>query len=232
MIILGLTGGIATGKSTVSKRLKEHYNLTIVDADIIARQVVEPGTNAYKAIVRKFGTDILLPDKTIDRPALGKAVFGNEPNRQFLNSVVHPAVRKEMLRQTIVAYFKGCDLVVLDVPLLFESKIDKFCSSSLVISCSDENQLQRLLKRDPHLSEEDANKRIASQMPMNEKCEKATYVINNDGSLEELYTQLDQLIARIRPNSLINMAEWLAPPVAAGALAFALYYFTGSRSRL
>lgn len=232
MIILGLTGGIATGKSTVSKYLKQHHNLTIVDADVIARQVVEPGTKAYDAIVKKFGDDILLPDKTLDRPALGRKVFGNEPNRQFLNSVVHPAVRKEMLKQAIKAYMKGYDIVVLDIPLLFESKLDRFCSSTLVVSCDGEKQLQRLLARDSHLSEEDAKKRIASQFPIEQKEEKATYVIKNETTLEDLYAKVDDLIAKVRPNSIVNYAEWLGPPVATGVLALAIFWFNNSKSKL
>ncbi|VVT45678.1 uncharacterized protein SAPINGB_P000836 [Magnusiomyces paraingens] len=233
MIILGLTGGIATGKSTVSKRLREHHKLTIVDADVIARQVVEPGTPAYKAIINHFGASVTLPDgKGLDRPALGRLVFGNEPNRQFLNSVVHPAVRREMLRQVALAYMRGCDIVVLDVPLLYESKLDRFCSSSVVVSCAEDTQLTRLLARDPHLSEDDARKRIASQMSMSEKEARAQHVIDNNGTLEELYDQIDALINKVRPNIIVNYAEWLGPPVATGLLAAAIYWFNVSRSKL
>lgn len=232
MLLLGLTGGIATGKSTVSKRFKEHHKLTIIDADIIARQVVEPGTSAYKAIVKHFGESILQEDGTLDRPALGRAVFGNEPNRLYLNSVVHPAVRKEMLRQVVAAYIKGCDMVILDIPLLFESKLDRFCSQTVVVSCDEDKQFERLRKRDPHLSEDDAQKRIASQMSLEEKRSKANHVIDNNGSLENLYAQVDSLVDNVRPNSLISLAGWLGPPVATGVVAVALYWLNSSRSKL
>lgn len=226
MLILGLTGGIATGKSTVSKRLAEKHNLTIVDADIIARQVVEPGTSSYNKIVAHFGPstpDLLLPDKQLNRPVLGRAVFGNEPERLFLNSVVHPAVRKEMLRQAFAAYVRGCDIVVMDIPLLFESKLDRFCSTTVVVSCDEKLEFERLIARDPHLSEEDARKRIGSQMDLATKREKANHVIDNSGSLDDLYAQIDQLVAKVRPSSVSTLASWLGPPVATAFIAILLW---------
>lgn len=232
MIILGLTGGIATGKSTVSKRFKSVHNLPVVDADVIARQVVEPGTSAYRKIVNHFGSSILLPDGHLDRPALGRVVFNNEKERQFLNSVVHPAVRKEMLRQVISAYIRGHDIVILDVPLLFESNLARFCSKTVVVTCDDSKQFERLRARDPHLSEEDARSRIAAQFPMEKKEKMATYVIDNNGSLEQLYAQVDDLVKNIRPNYLINMAEWLGPPVITGLLAALLFAFKTSKPKL
>lgn len=240
MIILGLTGGIATGKSTVSKRLRDLHGIPVVDADVIARQVVEPGTPAYKAIVAHFGPSVLLapedgttPTTTgpapLDRPALGRAIFGNEPERLFLNSVVHPAVRKEMLRQVAVAYFKGCDLIILDVPLLFESKLDRFCSSTAVVACSEELELERLLARDAYLSHDDATKRIASQMPIDDKRRLAKHVIDNNGTLEALYAQVDDLVRKVRPSPIVTYAEWLGPPVATGLIAATLYWYRNSK---
>lgn len=227
MLILGLTGGIATGKSTVSKRFAHKHKLPIVDADIIARQVVEPGTSAYKKIVDHFGPstpDLLLEDKTLNRPVLGRAVFGNEKERLFLNSVVHPAVRKEMLRQTIVAYVKGHDIVVLDIPLLFESKLDRFCSQTVAVSCPEDLEFKRLMARDSHLTEQDARNRIGSQMDLAVKREKANHVIDNSGSLEELYEQIDKLVEKIRPSVVSTWASWLGPPVATGVVAIALWF--------
>ncbi|KAF5101833.1 hypothetical protein D0Z00_000695 [Geotrichum galactomycetum] len=227
MIILGLTGGIATGKSTVSTRLRTQHNLTIVDADIIARMVVEPGTTAYKKIVAHFGPttpDLLHDDGSLNRPALGRAVFGNEPERLFLNSVVHPAVRKEMLKQAIMAYIRGSDIVVLDIPLLFESKLDRFCTTTVVVSCNEEQELARLLARDSHLTEEDARKRIASQMALEEKRTRAGHVIDNSGTLDELYAQIDDLVAKVRPSPVTNFATWLGPPVVTGVALIALLF--------
>lgn len=234
MLILGLTGGIATGKSTVSKHLRSKHNLAIVDADVIARLVVKPGTAAYKKIVEHFGPttpDLLLEDGSLNRPALGRAIFGNEPERLFLNSVVHPAVRKEMLKQTVAAWVRGSDIVVLDIPLLFESKLDRFCSTTVVVSCSKEQELARLLARDSHLTEEDARKRIESQMTLEEKRARAGHIIDNSGSLEELYTQIDELIAKVRPSSVSTFATWLGPPIATG-VALAMIVFQKLRPKL
>jgi dephospho-CoA kinase len=174
MLLLGLTGSIATGKSTVSSILsKPPYSLPIVDADLIARQVVEPGTAGYNAIVEHFlptTPDLLLPDATpkgrpLNRPALGRRVFGSgeekERDRKKLNSIVHPAVRKEMYRQMVWAYLRGNWAVVLDVPLLFESGWERYCGTILVVGVSDPAiQIQRLRDRDSHLTEEDARNRV------------------------------------------------------------------------
>lgn len=236
MLILGLTGGIATGKSTVSKRLSEKHSLTIVDADLIARQVVEPGTSAYRRIVSHFQPlvpDLILEDQggALNRPALGRAVFGNEKERLFLNSVVHPAVRYEMLRQVVVAWVAGKDLVILDVPLLFESKLDRFCGRTVVVTCNEDQELKRLLDRDSHLTEDDAKKRIASQMDLEKKKTLANSVIDNSGTLDELYTQVDKLVETVRPSQVATLATWLGPPVVTGVALVALF-LQHSKSKL
>lgn len=227
MLIVGLTGGIATGKSTVSKELRDKYGLPIVDADVIARQVVEPGTSAYKKIVEHFGPlnpDLLHENGTLNRPALGQTVFGNEKERQVLNSIVHPAVRYEMARQVLYHWITGKRLVILDVPLLFESKLDRFCGVTIVVSCSDDKQLERLLQRDSHLSKTDAEQRIASQMPVETKGLLADYTIDNNGTLEQLHDNVRQVVREVSPNTLLSTAEWLLPPLG---FLMALYtYYT------
>lgn len=230
MLIVGLTGGIATGKSTVSKRLKEKYELPVVDADLIARQVVEPGKPAYNAIVKYFKPlvpDLLYEDGTLNRASLGRAIFGNEKHRKVLNSIVHPAVRKAMVWQVLKAWLSGYAMVILDVPLLFESKLDMFCGTTLVISCDDETQLERLLLRDTELTRKDAQERMASQMPMAEKEKHAQYVIKNDGSLQDLYNELDKVLQQIRPSSITTLLEWI-PTVGLGVAAYRFY----TKSRL
>jgi dephospho-CoA kinase len=150
MLLLGLTGSIATGKSTVSSLLsKPPYSLPIIDADLIARQVVEPGTAGYNAIVSHFlpsTPNLLLPDATprgrpLNRPELGRRVFGAGPDkerdRKVLNGIVHPAVRREMYKQLVWAYLRGNWAVVLDVPLLFESGWERYCGTILVVGVSD-----------------------------------------------------------------------------------------------
>jgi dephospho-CoA kinase len=238
MLILGLTGSIATGKSTVSKLLSQPpYSLPIIDADLIARQVVEPGTPGYDAIVKHFGPttpDLLLPEagpkgRPLNRPALGRRVFGGgeekEGDRKVLNGIVHPAVRKEMYKQMAWAYAKGSWAVVLDVPLLFESGWERYCGSIIVVGVSDPAiQIQRLRARDSHLTEEDARNRVMSQGDIREKakrCERRGkgwgVVVWNDGDKEDLEKQVHKVMSEVRTESpwWWGTAFWICPPLAA-----------------
>ena len=245
MLLLGLTGSIATGKSTVSELLAAPpYNLPIVDADKVARQVVEPGTAGYKAIVSHFGPsnpDLLIPStpenggeqghkgkgRPLNRPALGRAVFGagKETERKVLNGIVHPAVRREMYKQMLFAYLRGNWAVVLDVPLLFESGWEPLCGTIMVVAVRDANiQMQRLRARDEHLTEEDARNRVAAQWDVRDKAErcmrrgeKAGVVVWNDGDKGELRREIDKVMAVVK----VNHPQWwawallLCPPLAA-----------------
>lgn len=188
MIIIGLTGGIATGKSTVSEQLKK-YGIPIIDADVIAREVVEPGKPAYRQVVTEFGTsvpDLLNEDGQLNRPALGRAVFNSTENRTKLNKIVHPAVRKEIVRQILSNWLRRTPVVVLDVPLLFETKLSMLCDKTVVVVCSKEIQFHRLMQRNSFLSEDDARARIAAQMPLDEKRKRANIVIENNGTQNDL----------------------------------------------
>lgn len=246
MLLLGLTGSIATGKSTVSNILSQPpYNLPVVDADKVARQVVEPGTAGYNKIVSHFGQstpDLLLPasdpasggenghngkGRPLNRPALGRRVFGQgkESDRKMLNSIVHPAVRKEMYRQMLFAYLRGNWAVVLDVPLLFESGWEPLCGNIMVVAVRDPAvQMQRLRARDDHLTEEDAKNRVASQWDVRDKAERclrrgdrAGVVVWNDGGREDLKKEVHRVMAVVRKGS----PQWwawlllLCPPAAA-----------------
>ncbi|EEH17775.1 dephospho-CoA kinase [Paracoccidioides brasiliensis Pb03] len=198
MLLIGLTGSIATGKSTVSTLLSSPpYNIPIIDADVIARKVVEPGTAGYRAIVEYFGPttpDLLLPDdpsdpddknrnkkgkgRPLDRSVLGRRVFGDSEERKrdraVLNRIVHPAVRWEMYRQLLYYYLRGHWAVVLDVPLLFESGLDVLCGTVIVVGVSDPAvQIARLRARDAHLSQEDAENRVKSQGDVKAKVARA-----------------------------------------------------------
>lgn len=228
MLIVGLTGGIATGKSTVSKLLKDKHDLSIVDADVIAREILEPGQPAYKKVVQYFQElvpDLFVADSdkgkgaAINRPALGRAVFGkeNEKNRLFLNSVTHPAVRKAIVWQVLSAWIWGNRLVVLDIPLLFESKLDRFCGLTVVVSCSDELQVERLMKRDGS-GREDAQRRIESQMSVQDKKKLADKVLSNDGTMKELELQVDDLVKTITPGIIWTFLTWVHPIGIAGAV--------------
>ncbi|KAK9383784.1 dephospho-CoA kinase-domain-containing protein [Kockiozyma suomiensis] len=243
MLVLGLTGGIATGKSTVSSMLgAPPYSFPIIDADEIAREVVFPGTSGYKQIVAYFGPkipDLLLdPDnqqrRFLNRPALGRYVFGNDDERKVLNHITHPQVRRSMLRKILVNWLvRGSDIVILDIPLLFEARFDMFCGKTLVVACAPETQRERLLKRDGGiLSEKEAEQRIDAQMSIEKKAWLADIVIWNDEDLDELKHKVNQVVAQIQPSKLRTWIEWV-PPIGAlmALLSLAKKYFSDTERR-
>ena len=145
-MIIGLTGSIASGKSTVSQMLKE-LGYPIVDADLVARQVVEPGSETLEKIKGAFGEDVILPDGSLDRKKVGDIIFSDPASRKRLNDIIHPAIRQEMLRQRAAYVAEGQKVVIMDIPLLFESKLQHFVEKILVVSVTEENQLKRLMER-------------------------------------------------------------------------------------
>ncbi|KGT39968.1 MAG: dephospho-CoA kinase [Heyndrickxia faecalis] len=191
--IIGLTGGIASGKSTVSNMLKTK-GFTIVDADIAARKVVEPGELAYEQIIEAFGEGILLQDLTLDRKKLGALIFADEALRMKLNSIVHPAVRAWMTREKDRAIENGKKTVFLDIPLLFESRLTYMVERTILVYVDGETQLKRLMTRNG-LSEKEAQMRIRAQMPLSEKKALADAVLDNNGSLEETKQQLEKIVS-------------------------------------
>ncbi|MBB5172712.1 dephospho-CoA kinase [Texcoconibacillus texcoconensis] len=193
-MIIGLTGGIASGKSTVSSFCKER-GLPVIDADLIAREVVEPDEDAYNEIVKTFGEDILQHDGTIDRQALGRLVFANEEKRQKLNAIVHPAVRKRMKERLNDYLQRGMETVILDVPLLIESQLTELVDKVLLVYVDQHVQLERLQKRDGFGIEE-ATQRVESQMPLAEKRALADEVIVNHGTKEETKKQLETILTK------------------------------------
>ncbi len=183
MVVAGLTGGIATGKSTVSAIFKT-CGAVIVDADVIAREVVQKGRKAWSEIIDTFGSRILLPDGSINRPALGDIIFHDPVRQQILNHIVHPEVMAETNRRLVEINHDSPDaVVILDVPLLFESGMDKGLSEIIVVYVPEPLQLQRLMHRNA-LSEDQALARIRSQIPVEEKKRRATRIIDNSGSLD------------------------------------------------
>lgn len=193
--IYGLTGSIASGKSTVSNFMKE-LNIPIVDADVIAKEVVEIGQPAYKKIVEYFGNEILLESGEINRPFLGSIIFKEKEKRLQLNAIVHPEVRREMLEQANTYLTKGEPLVILDIPLLYEGDSIDLVEKVIVVTVSEENQLNRLMKRNGFTRTE-ALQRIASQIPVKEKEARADYVIDNNGTLEDTKKQVIVLLNKI-----------------------------------
>ncbi|CAZ86464.1 unnamed protein product [Tuber melanosporum] len=234
MLLIGLTGSISTGKSTVSKILSKDHALPIIDADQLAREVVEVGTPGHTSIVRYFSEStpgLLNEDGTLNRAVLGRRVFGDDPERRkdrgVLNGIVHPLVRKEMYKAIAYHYLSGAWAVVLDIPLLFESSFDLICGAVLVVSVSSpEVQLGRLLARDAHLTREDAEKRVASQMSIQEKVERCDRVfggargrgaaISNDGSVEELRKGVTSAVEGLKAgrDGWWKWMLWGLPPVA------------------
>ncbi|MDF2038870.1 dephospho-CoA kinase [Cytobacillus oceanisediminis] len=193
-LTVGLTGGIASGKSTVSSLLIEK-GYTVIDADIEARLAVEKGEEAYQEIVRHFGERVLLKDGSIDRAELGSIIFHDEKERKALNSIVHPAVRKRMTAKKEQAISRNEQLIILDIPLLFESKLQYMCDKTLLVYADEDIQLQRLMLRN-QLSEKEAMARIHSQMPLREKKALADAVIDNNGRIEETEKQLWDILRK------------------------------------
>lgn len=195
-MILGLTGGIATGKSTVTAMLRER-GIPVIDADQIAREVVEPGKPAYEAIVRHFGRDILLEDGQLDRKKLGEVVFSDEAERQKLNAIVHPEVRRVMRQEAEVAEANGAQIVFMDIPLLYESKLQYLVEKIVVVYAPSDMQLARMMERD-ELDEEQAKKRLRAQFPIDQKKLEADFLIDNSQSREETQRQVEELLTVIR----------------------------------
>ncbi|MDQ0174525.1 dephospho-CoA kinase [Bacillus chungangensis] len=193
-MIIGLTGGIASGKSTVSA-LFQKRGFTMIDADDAARKVVEVGKEAYEKIVDHFGKEILQADGAIDRKKLGAIIFHDKEKRLLLNSIVHPAVRKQMNDSKTAALANGKQTVLMDIPLLYESKLTDMVDRTIVVYVDEHIQLQRLMDRN-QLSKADAEARISSQLPLQEKKTMADAVINNNRTIKETEIQLDELIKK------------------------------------
>jgi dephospho-CoA kinase len=185
--IIGLTGGIATGKTTVSNYLAHRYQLPVLDADIYAREAVQVGSPIHSKICDRYGSGVQLPDGTLNRKRLGEIVFSNPAQRQWLEQQIHPYVRDRFQSElnTLVA-----PTIVLVVPLLFEAGMTDLVTEIWLVSCSPEQQLRRMIERD-RLSREQAQSRINSQIPLEEKVARADVVLDNSSTPEALLKQVD-----------------------------------------
>lgn len=188
--VLGLTGGIASGKSTVSRYLKS-LQIPIVDADLIAREVMRAGTPTVQKIAETFGSEYLLEDGEVDRQRLGTTIFENAEKRQMLNDIVQGEIRHEILAAKAALLAEDHPLIVLDVPLLYEETYETEVDEVLVVFVDQETQCARLLQRNPELSEADARQRIAAQLPLTEKAATADILIDNNGTVEATLKQVD-----------------------------------------
>ncbi|NEP85017.1 MAG: dephospho-CoA kinase [Okeania sp. SIO3B3] len=204
MRLIGLTGGIGTGKTTVSNYLNKTYHLPIWDADIYARKAVQPGSLILDSIIEHYGTNILLPNGNLNRQKLGEIVFNNQEELLWLEKQIHPYVR-DRFEQNIQQFVKKNNepgyqtsekypTAILVVPLLFEAKMTDLVTEIWVTYTSPQQQIERLMKRDG-LSQEQAYTRINNQMPLENKCQQADVVLDNSSTLETFLKQVDSAIA-------------------------------------
>lgn len=191
MKVIGLTGGIACGKSTASAYLKE-LGACIVDTDGISRTTTKKGGKGYDAVLKHFGRDLLMENGEIDRRKLGGIVFSDEKKRQELNALIHPIVIEESKAQMKAAEEAGYTVCILDVPLLFESGMETLCDETWLVYVPREEQIRRINERDG-LDEKAAAARIDSQMPLEEKMKRADRAIDTSGTIEETQVKIKAL---------------------------------------
>lgn len=191
MIWIALTGGIACGKSTVAQALVQN-SYPLVDADELARVVVEPGTPGLEAVSQAFGPDILNPDGSLDRRKLGQKIFGHVELRKKLEGILHPLIRTEVQVRRSQFEQLGHGIAFYDIPLLFETKAQGQFDKIIVVTCSPEEQRKRMSLRDG-LSEDEITKRLAAQMPLAIKEEQADFVFHNDHPQEHFLKEFQRL---------------------------------------
>jgi len=194
--VVGLTGGIASGKSTFAAALRAR-GVPVVDADALAREAVAPGTEVLAEIARVFGPDLVGEDGALDRKRLGAIVFGDGGARRRLEAITHPAVRAAMARETGRLAAAGHDLVFYDTPLLYEVGLDRTLDAVVVVWAPAAVQRARLVARDG-LTPADADARIAAQLPIDEKAGRADFVVENTGAPGDLGAKADRLLADLR----------------------------------
>ena len=191
--IIGLTGGIATGKTTVSNYLAQHYDLPVLDADVYAKEAVHRNSSILKEIFARYGDRVKLPDGNLNRGLLGEIIFTNSAEKLWLESKIHPVVRDRFtleLKQLSISN----PLIVLSIPLLFEANFTDLVTEIWVVSCDRDTQLSRLQQRN-NLTLEQAEKRLNSQLPLAEKMAQADVIIENNSTLAELYRKCDRLMS-------------------------------------
>ncbi|MFP4133402.1 MAG: dephospho-CoA kinase [Halothece sp.] len=188
--IIGLTGGIATGKSAIAHYLENTYQIPILDADYYAREAVSKDSPILATIKHRYGNQVINADGSLNRSRLGEIIFHNTEEKQWLEQQIHPYVRKRIEQE--LSHSKA-SLIVLMIPLLFEAKMTDLVTETWVVSCSPEQQLKRVMERDG-LSEKEARSRINAQMPLREKIALADIVMDNSGNIEELHQQVEHFL--------------------------------------
>jgi dephospho-CoA kinase len=189
MFLVGLTGGVATGKSTVSNMFRD-LGIPVIDADAMARRIVEPGRRAWRAIKEEFGQCVFHENGELNRAALRTIIFEDEDQRQKLNKITHPEIYKEMIWEAIKCAAQGHQFILMDLPLLFEAGVMvPYMHKIIVVTCEEDLQLQRLMEQ-RHLSERESKLMIGAQMPLDQKATRAHFVIENSGSIEDTKHQV------------------------------------------
>ena len=196
MKLIGLTGGIASGKTSVARILKR-LGAAVVDADALAREVVEPGQEAWREIVATFGAEILQSNRSLDRQKLRAIIFSDPAARKRIEAIIHPRVRALAEKRIAEHAAAGQDIVVYEVPLLFEGKLHEWLRPVLLVACDVDVQKQRLRHRDG-VDAATAQKHIDAQMSLEDKRRLADYVIENDGTLEDLERQVRSVLEKIK----------------------------------
>ena len=206
MVIVGLTGGVASGKSIVSQVLKEE-GAYLIDADQIARELVQPRASAWKELIKIFGKEILLEDGSVDRKKLAKKVFSDPEQRDLLNRILHPLIKKEMGRRLEAIFRKDPEaIVVFDAPLLIETGNHREMDKIVVVTSTEEQQIERLKEREG-MNQEGARKIIASQIASEEKLKVADFVIRNEGTLAETRKRTKEVFQELKRIALQKKEE-------------------------
>ena len=200
MKIVGLTGGISSGKSTVSSYLKQ-LKIPVIDADEVARKVVEPNSQGAIEIRKTFGSDVFEEDGSLNRQKLGALIFSNAENRQKLDELLQPLIKIMILDEIEEYRQKGENMIVLDLPLLFEKQYEELCEEIIVVYIPKELQLERLMRRNQYTKQE-ALSRIDSQLSIEEKRKRATVLLDNQGTIQQLYHQVEQWLVETKNDIL------------------------------
>ena len=200
MKIVGLTGGISSGKSTVSSYLKQ-LKIPVIDADEVARKVVEPNSQGAIEIRKTFGSDVFEEDGSLNRQRLGALIFSNAENRQKLDDLLQPLIKIMILDEIEEHRQKGENMIVLDLPLLFEKQYEELCEEIIVVYIPKELQLERLMRRNQYTKQE-ALSRIDSQLSIEEKRKRATVLLDNQGTIQQLYQQVEQWLVETKNDIL------------------------------
>lgn len=208
MHLFGLTGGIASGKSSVAQRFRER-NVPVIDADVLAREVVAPGTEGLRAVVAAFGDEVLLPNGSLDRARLGDLVFADPAKRATLNAIVHPRIGEATAQRAAELSLRGEPLACYEAALLVENGLAEAFRPLVVVATSPETQAARIATRDG-LDQARAMARIAAQRPLDDKLKLADVVVRNDGSVEALKAEADRALRTVLARVGLDPARYFA----------------------